>query len=163
MLRLVSSPRAAVLSATGGLCLMLAATAPATAEDINADTARLGWLDKTTARVGESSIAVGGDLRLGSLTITVRSCVRRVPPDDPESAAFLDIVERAEGVAAKQIFEGWMFASSPSLSAMDHAVYDVWVLRCEIPADRDAGDGGKPDSAPEAAPVPVDPGGAPLD
>ena len=51
--------------------------------------------------------------------------------ETPESAAFLEIVERRPGEAPATPFVGWMFASSPALSAMEHPVYDVWVLDCK--------------------------------
>ncbi|GEO81227.1 DUF2155 domain-containing protein [Pararhodospirillum oryzae] len=148
----------ALVTVLGGIGI----AAPAGAEDIQAQTARLGWLDKITARIGEVRVDVGTATRLGVLSITVRSCVRRVPPDDPESAAYLDITELAEGEPARDVFHGWMFASSPALSAMDHSVYDVWVLRCEIPSDAETGGTEVPDDG-SATPAPSDSGPAPLD
>ncbi|WP_413205477.1 DUF2155 domain-containing protein [Rhodospirillum sp. A1_3_36] len=151
--------RVSALSLAG---LIAIAPLSAGAEDIHAQTAILGWLDKITARVGEAKVTVGQEWRLGSLSIVVRSCIRRVPPDDPESGAFLDISELTDGQAPREVFRGWMYASSPSLSAMDHGVYDVWVLKCEIPSDLETGEGGAPGA--DAAPVePVDPGAPPLD
>ncbi len=147
------------------LAAVSVAAVPVQADEIKARTARLGWLDKVTAKVGESTVAVGdGDLDLGSLSIIVRACIRRVPPDDPESAAFLDITELTDGEAPKEVFRGWMFASSPALSAMEHGVYDVWVLECVIPKDEAAGESStpeQPEGATESAP-PTD-GDAPLD
>jgi hypothetical protein len=147
-------------SATVAALLLAGTASTLRAEDIQADTAVLGWLDKVTARVGQVRVPVGQELTLGSLTIVARSCVRRVPPDDPESGAFLDISERLEGQDPREVFHGWMYASSPALSAMDHGVYDVWVLNCEIPADLEAGDGKAESVAPSE---PVDPNAPPLD
>ena len=41
---------------------------------------------------------------------------------------------------SEQIFSGWMFASSPGLSALEHPVYDVWVIDCEGPLEPVEGD-----------------------
>ncbi len=94
-------------------------------------TAVLQGLDKVTARVTTLRANVGESIRFGTLEIIVRYCDKRPPEDPPESAAFLDIWEIRPGEAALSLFRGWMFASSPGLNALEHPVYDVWVLGCE--------------------------------
>jgi len=95
------------------------------------DTAVLQGLDKVTARVSTIEAPVGDTVTFGALEIIVRTCDKRPPEDPPESAAFLDIWEVHPGEPAVSLFRGWMFASSPSLSALEHPVYDVWVLDCK--------------------------------
>lgn len=91
----------------------------------------LQGLDKTTARVSTFEAAVGDTVAFGALRITVRYCDRTPPEEPPESTAFMEITEvRADEDEAVEVFTGWMFASSPALSAMEHPVYDVWVLEC---------------------------------
>ena len=109
------------------LALLLMAP-PARAEPL--DTAVLQGLDKVTARVSTIEAPVGRTVRFGALEIIARTCDKRPPEEPPESAAFLDIWEVRPGEAAISLFRGWMFASSPALSAMEHPVYDVWVLDC---------------------------------
>jgi hypothetical protein len=87
-------------------------------------------LDKITARVSTIEVPVGDSVAFGSLQITARYCDKRPPEQTPESAAFLEVVEVKPGEAAATRFSGWMFASSPALSAMDHPVYDLWVIDC---------------------------------
>ncbi len=94
------------------------------------DTAVLQGMDKVTARVSTIEAPVGMVVKFGALEIIARNCDKRPPEETPESAAFLDIWEVHEGQAAVSLFRGWMFASSPSLSALEHAVYDVWVINC---------------------------------
>jgi hypothetical protein len=67
---------------------------------------------------------------LGTLSVVVRACRKRPPEEPPESAAYLDVVERKSGEQAQSVFRGWMFASAPAVSAMDHPVYDIWVVGC---------------------------------
>lgn len=98
------------------------------------DIAVLQGLDKVTARVSTIEAPVGRTVRFGALEIIARTCDKRPPEEPPESAAFLDIWEVRPGEAAVSLFRGWMFASSPALSAMEHPVYDVWVLDCESSA-----------------------------
>ncbi len=94
------------------------------------DTAILQGLDKVTARVSTIEAPLGDTVKFGALEIIVRACDKRPPEETPESAAFLDVWEVRPGEPAVSNFRGWMFASSPALSALEHPVYDVWVLDC---------------------------------
>ena len=94
-------------------------------------TAVLQGLDKVTARVSTLSVDIGDTVRFGTLDIVVRHCDKRPPEEAPESSAFLDIWQSRPGETSVSLFRGWMFASSPALSALEHSVYDVWVLDCE--------------------------------
>jgi hypothetical protein len=111
----------------------LAATvaAPAVAEMIAEPVALLQGLDKITARVSKFEVPVGSPMRFGTLSIRVRDCEKAPPEDPPESAAFLEIDELRPGEDRVRVFSGWMFASSPALSALQHPVYDVNVLDCK--------------------------------
>jgi hypothetical protein len=90
----------------------------------------LQGLDKITARVRRIPIKVGQSAAFGTLSIQVDACRKAPPEDQPESAAFLKVTDAKPGVAPKVVFSGWMFASSPALSAMDHPVYDIGVIDC---------------------------------
>ena len=96
-------------------------------------TAILQALDKVTARVSTFEAPVGDSVRFGTLHIIARTCDKKPPEETPESAAFLDISEVRPGEPTQNIYRGWMFASSPALAAMEHPVYDVWVLDCKTP------------------------------
>lgn len=117
---------------------MAAAAAMVPAPSAHADfmeTAVLQGLDKVTARVSRIEIPVGGGtVTFGALEISADACYKRPPEETPESAAFLRIAEQRAGETPETIFSGWMFASSPALSALENAVYDVWVIDC-ISAD----------------------------
>lgn len=93
-------------------------------------TAVLQGLDKVTARVSTFEAPVGESVRFGALRITARHCDRTPPQEAPESSAFLEIDEVKEGEEPVPLFTGWMFASSPGLNALEHPVYDIWVLEC---------------------------------
>jgi hypothetical protein len=94
--------------------------------------AELQGLDKVTARTQRFYAPVGESTRFGTLEITVGDCLVNVPEAPPESVAYLAIVDHKPGQAAEKLFAGWMFASTPSLSALDHGVYDVRVLSCTM-------------------------------
>jgi len=108
------------------LILMAAATAAAARE-----VAVLQGLDKVTARISTIDAPIDSPVRFGSLEITARTCQKRPPEETPESAAFLEIRDIKPGETAVNVFSGWMFASSPALSALEHPVYDVWVIDCK--------------------------------
>ena len=95
------------------------------------EVAVLQGLDKVTARVLTIEAPVGKIVSFGALEIIVRTCYKRPPEETPESTVFIDIWEVFQGEPAQSLFRGWMFASSPALSAMEHPVYDVWVLDCK--------------------------------
>lgn len=90
--------------------------------------ALLRGLDKISGRVSEIRAVVGKTIEYERLLITVEDC-RAPPEDDAEDAfVFLRIVDQK--IDDAPVFSGWMFASSPALSAMDHQRYDVWALSC---------------------------------
>ena len=92
--------------------------------------ALLEGLDKITARVSKFEAPVGAPVQFGTLAIRVRDCEKSPPEDTPESAAFVEIDETRPGETRNRVFSGWMFASSPALSALEHPVYDVTLLDC---------------------------------
>lgn len=89
-------------------------------------------LDKVTARVSVLEVAVGETRTFGSLEVTARTCLETPPTEPPDSVAFLEVREQQVGQSSivDDLFIGWMFASSPALSALEHPVYDVWVIDC---------------------------------
>jgi len=113
------------------LAVLAAGIALAAAPAASPSVAVLQGLNKVTARVSTIRAPIDRPVRFGTLTITARTCYKAPPEEPPESAAFLEIWERRPGEAPRQIFSGWMFASSPALSALEHPVYDVWVIDCE--------------------------------
>jgi len=114
-----------------GLCLSLVLLSPAARAE-EAKIAILGALDKVTARVSQIEAHQGLEIDYGSLLITMQRCDKSAPEDPPEVKMFLRIDELRPGDTERtEIFRGWMFASSPAVSAMEHPVYDIWVIDCK--------------------------------
>ena len=90
--------------------------------------AELQGLDKVTARTRRFYAPVGETTRFGTLAIAVGDCLVNTPDSPPESVAYLTIVDHKPGQPEQKLFAGWMFASAPSISALDDGVYDVRVL-----------------------------------
>ena len=117
----------------GALVGMTCASAPAMAQQI----AVLQGLNKITARVSTIEAPIDQAVRFGTLDITVKRCSKRPPEETPESTAYLEIRERRSGERSVDLFAGWMFASSPAVSSMEHPVYDVWVIDCKKASSSD--------------------------
>lgn len=101
-------------------------------EGAAAAEALLQGLDKVTGRVSRFAAPIGQIVKFGNLEITASACSKHPPEATPEAAAFLTIRETHPGQPDQEpIFTGWMFASSPALNALEHPVYDVWVLDCK--------------------------------
>jgi hypothetical protein len=102
---------------------------------IESQTAELQLLDKITARISTKSVPVGGGTDFGTLELRVHYCAYRPPEEPPENVAFIIIfdngyAEKKPKKAQKALFSGWMFASSPAISGLEHPVYDVTLLSC---------------------------------
>lgn len=134
------------------LPVLCGAVLPAVARTMDAyDTAVLRLLDKGTARVEQIELPVGKPHHFGRMQVTVYSCRQAPPEETPESTALMAISEMKPGQPVVDLFRGWMFASNPALSALEHPLYDVWVIACKNAS------AGSPDALPpdeSAAPPP---------
>ncbi|MBU2956624.1 DUF2155 domain-containing protein [Paracoccus sp. 1_MG-2023] len=113
--------RAAMLAA-------LTATPLAAQEVTGADGALLRGLDKVSGQTTDLRLSVGEAVRYGRLEVRLGEC--RYPTADPSSDAYAQLIITDLRQNAT-VFSGWMMASSPALSALDDARYDVWVISCQ--------------------------------
>jgi hypothetical protein len=117
------------------ILIFLCAVAPAWAQPADADMesykiVKLQSLNKVTARTSEFEIEVGKTVKLGPLYIRPQVCKKPPATDRQDAITFLQVWEDPPTEDPKWIFSGWMFASSPGLSSMDHPVYDIWIVDC---------------------------------
>ena len=91
----------------------------------------IGALNKVSGKVSKLIIEDDGEIFFGSLKIIAHTCTKSPPEDPPENKAFLEVWDIKYDRENKKIFSGWMFSSSPSISALEHAVYDVWIIDCK--------------------------------
>ena len=91
-------------------------------------------LDKITARIKTLEFKVGEKNNFGILEILVKRCVYSRPTEPPESIAYIRIIDDSKKqIQIKKtniVFDGWMFASSPALNAVEHPVYDLVLIDC---------------------------------
>src|ERR1700676_911443 len=137
---------ASALAALGTLApLVVAAGASGAAPE---PIAVMQGLDKITARVSRFNTPLAKPVTFGTLAIVVRDCERSAPEEQPENAAFVEIYETRPGEEKRRLFSGWMFSSSPALSALEHPVYDLNLLECK---------GGGPPPPPAPPPPQISP------
>ena len=168
-----------------GIAAILAASV-LTAASATALEPRLGAhlraLDKITGNATDITVKLGETIKFGRISITVRACYQAPPEDTPESEAFLEI--RSLGAAQDKpladigpagekpkaatdapdapLFSGWMFASSPGLNALEHPVYDVWVINCTAAAPAPTAPAETVAPAPAAPAEPAEPAAPPV-
>lgn len=112
----------------------------------------LRGLDKITGRSTDIEVSVDDSVLFGGLRVSVKACHQTPPTEAPESIAYIEVEDYGFAVQEieelpneidreKRVFHGWMFASSPGLNALEHPIYDVWVIRCmaEAPESSEAG------------------------
>lgn len=116
-------------SLLSGIALSLLALS-AKAANIDTNMAKMQAMDKITGRVSEIDVPVGGEAQFGSFSIVVRRCVTRTPEETPENTAFVDVADTYNSEEPINIFKGWMMSSTPALNAVEHPIYDVWLLQC---------------------------------
>lgn len=119
--------------------LMPAFCGTAMAQNLKGNAVVLRTLDKVTATTQDYTVKIGDELEYGSLTVAVKHCEKKPPEDVPETYAFLQIDDlkrdgKGQDGKKERVFSGWMLASNPAISALDHSVYDIWVIDCKVPA-----------------------------
>jgi hypothetical protein len=88
-------------------------------------------LDKITGRITAFDAAIGETVQFGALQVTARACYSRPPTETPLTDGFVEVAEVTLQGEVRRIFTGWMFAASPGLHAVEHPIYDVWLVDCK--------------------------------
>ena len=109
--------------------------APALGETIANPVAAFSGLDKITGRITNFDVYIDETVQFGALQITPRACYSRPPTETQRTSVFVEVDQVSLKGSVTRIFTGWMFADSPALNAIDHAVYDIWLLDCKQSTD----------------------------
>lgn len=95
-------------------------------------------IDKVTAETMRFEVEVGGQpVRFNNtLIFKVRACEMSAPDELTDDAiAYVDVSLQPRGTLPgtepRQLFRGWMFASSPAVNGLQHPVFDAWVVACK--------------------------------
>ena len=95
--------------------------------------ATLGVLNKRNGLSRDLVMKPGQAVRLGDLVVRLRAC-EETAPWEPEkwTGAFVQVITRENRVTWRKIFSGWLYKESPSLTLVEHPIYDVWVKACKM-------------------------------
>lgn len=117
------------------LLLLPLAMAPALAqsERISNPIAVFAGLDKITGVTTTFEIPIGEERRFGALIVKPNVCFSRPVTEEPKTTSFVEVDQVEMEKTRRRIFSGWMFAESPGLNAVEHAIYDVWLTGCRDP------------------------------
>jgi hypothetical protein len=107
---------------------------------ISNPTAVFEGLDKITGRITSFDVAINETVQFGALQVTPKACYSRPPTETPQTDAFVDVDEVTLKGDIKRIFTGWMFKASPGLHAVEHPIYDVWLIDCKGGKNPDVAD-----------------------
>ncbi len=132
--------------------MLCAAIAPAGAAPLNNPVAVFSGLDKITGRIIQFDVLIDETVQFGALQVTPRVCHTRPPTEPAQTTAFVEVDEITLANQIQRVFTGWMFAASPGLHAVEHPVYDVWLVECKM----QMGPEPEPPPAVEAAPDPAE-------
>ena len=97
--------------------------------------AEFSGIDKITGRIITFDVYIDETVQFGALQITPRVCYSRANFEAPGSSSFVEVDEITLDRKIRRIFTGWMFADSPGLNAIEHAVYDLWLKGCKGESD----------------------------
>ncbi|KZL21821.1 hypothetical protein PsAD2_00247 [Pseudovibrio axinellae] len=88
-------------------------------------------LDKITGRITTFDVYIDETVQFGALQVTPRVCNSRPRTEASQTTAFIEVDELTLDSKVRRIFSGWMFASNPGVHAVEHSVYDIWLINCK--------------------------------
>lgn len=100
------------------------------ANEIETNSAIMQSMDKITGRVKKITVPVNSKISYGDFSLVLRACKKRPAEETPENFAFVDVADKSFGDNEYNIFRGWMVSSTPGINAIEHPIYDVWLLEC---------------------------------
>ena len=100
-------------------------------DELEGNFLELKILDKVSSKNTTITLKIGEEKKFQNLTIRSQKCRNSKFDDNPEITAYLQVRDLNKKNKDKVfIFNGWTFASSPSIKPFDHPVYDIWIIRC---------------------------------
>ena len=128
---------------------------PPSPSAITNPVAEFTGIDKITGRIITFDVYINETVQFGALQVTPRVCYSRAETEEPKTDSFVEVDEITLDRKIRRIFTGWMFADSPGLNAVEHAVYDVWLKSCKQKSDVPPPDAAQSDTAPAATAKPA--------
>ena len=123
------------LASAAALVALVVAPAFGQAARVANPVAEFVGLDKITGQITSFDVYTDETVQFGALQITPRVCNSSAESEAERETTFVEVREITLDRNIRPIFSGWMFADEPGLSAVDHAVYDVWLKGCKKDSD----------------------------
>ena len=99
--------------------------------DQTTSKAKIQILNKITAKAQYVTVDINSEIKFHTLTLRIFKCLKSSPYELSENKILIEISEKKNGQDDENIiFDGWMFSSSPAISSLEHAVYDVVAIDC---------------------------------
>ena len=93
----------------------------------------LGLLNKRNGESRDLTLRPGQAIRVGDVVVRLRACDTTAPWEDQKlTGAFVQTDVRNRDGTWRRVFSGWLYKESPSLNAIEDAVYDVWPKSCTM-------------------------------
>ena len=89
--------------------------------------AEIRAIDRITGRSFKLKVPIDKEVTFSNLILNIKYCYKNPIDKEIENFAYLTVKDK---LLNKQIFQGWMFSSSPSLSSLEHPINDIWLLNC---------------------------------
>ena len=100
-------------------------------DELEGNFLELKILDKVSSKNATLTLKIGEEKKFQNLIFRSQKCRNSKFDDNPEIIAYLQVRDLNKKNKDKVfIFNGWTFASSPSIKPFDHPVYDIWIIRC---------------------------------
>ena len=102
-------------------------------DSLKGNFVELQILDKINSKNSTINLKIGEEKKFKNLIIKALKCQNSKFDDNPEITAYLQVKDITNKNKNKVfVFNGWTFASSPSLEPFDHPVYDIWLKKCKF-------------------------------
>lgn len=125
-----------ILAAVIALAAFIVYAVPtADAARISNRVAVFSGIDKITGRITTFDVYIDETVQFGALQVTPKICYTRDESETPKTTTFVQVDEITLDRKIRRIFNGWMFADSPGLNAVEHSVYDIWLKTCKQTSD----------------------------
>ena len=111
--------------------LFISFSPPLFSQYIENKKAEIKILDKITTKVETFDIKVNDSINFNTLVIEIFACYRNPPEDIPENFVLLKIYDKIINSEDQAIYQGWMISSSPSITPLEHPIYDLWLVECK--------------------------------
>lgn len=115
--------------------LTLGVSSSGAEERLNNLVAVFSGIDKITGRIITFDVYVDETVQFGALQVTPRVCYSRPSTERPKTTSFIEVDEITLDRKIRRIFTGWMFADSPGLNAVEHPIYDIWLIECKMDSE----------------------------